>query len=170
MVASTDERAAQHLRSRATLRPGFERGLNRQKRFLLTGIERVAYDHVDLGQTAGRPVAILGDVWVGISDNGGDTVLVDPRTLLVHEDMSCCPGAVGLVGTVGADSAGAFGSVWGYDVGDGEVQRWDPPNLSHVIQVTDAPFYDGSCMTSIAATGDAVWGTLAPAIDYACKF
>ena len=84
--------------------------------------------------------------------------------------MGCCPGDVGLVGTVGADSAGAFGSVWGYNVGDGEVQRWNPPSLAHVIQVTDAPFYDGSCMTSIATSGDAVWVTLAGAIGYGCTF
>ena len=126
-------------------------------------------DHVDLGQTAGRPVAMLGDVWIGLSDNNGASVLVDPRTLRVVEEMGCCPGDVGLVGTVGADAAGAFGSVWGYDVGDGEVQRWDPPDLSHVIQVTDAPTYDGSCMTSIATSSDAVWVTLAPAIDYGCS-
>jgi len=127
-------------------------------------------DHVDVGQTAGRPAALQGGIWVDVSDNGGDTVVVDPRTLLIDEDFGCCGGDAGAIGTLGTDGARAFGSVWGYDVGDGEVQRWNPPNLAHVIQVTDAPFYDGSCMTSIAAGGGAIWVTLAQSIDYACRF
>ena len=121
-----------------------------------------AVDRVDLGQTAGRPAAEFGYVWVGLSDGGGDTVLVDPQTL-TWSSLGCC--GVGV-------SIGGFGSVWGYDVSDGEVQRWSPSTyaLSHVVQVTDAPFYDGSCLTSIAAGADAVWLTLASAVNYACNF
>jgi hypothetical protein len=121
-----------------------------------------AVDHVDLGQTAGRPTAEFGHVWVGLSDSGGDTVLVDRQTLTRHS-LGCC--GVGV-------SIGGFGSVWGYDVSDGEVQRWNPWTyaLSHVVQVTDAPFYDGSCLTSLAVGAGAVWLTLAPAVNYACRF
>ncbi|HZP15753.1 MAG TPA: hypothetical protein VFA96_08020, partial [Nocardioides sp.] len=127
-------------------------------------------DPVDLGHSAGRPVAMRGDVWVGISDRGGGTVLVNPRTLLRDARTGCCPGDVGLVGSVGDQTTGAFGSVWSYDVGDGEVERWNPPDLASVIQVTHSPSYNGSCMTSLAASSDAVWVTLAPASGYACTF
>ena len=123
-----------------------------------------AVDHVDLGRTAGPPNALFGDIWVGLSDNAGATVLVDPHTLTPIQHMDCCSGAA-----VNGGSVEAFGSVWGYDVAKGEVLRWKPPNLAHVTQVTDAPYYDGSCMTSIAAGGGAVWVTLAPSFDYACN-
>jgi hypothetical protein len=126
-------------------------------------------DRVDLGRTAGRPVALLGEVWVDISDDGGHTKLVNPQSLLVDAQTGCC-GPSRADGGVGNATAGAFGSVWSYDVGDGEVQRWNPPELAQVIQVTDAPYYDGSCMTSLAASGDAVWVTLAPATNYRCTF
>ena len=33
---------------------------------------------VDLGMRAGRPSVRFGAVWVGLSDRGGDTALVDP--------------------------------------------------------------------------------------------
>jgi hypothetical protein len=123
-----------------------------------------AVDHVDLGQAAGPPFAEFGHVWVGLSDRGGDTVLVDPRTLIPYRYLGCC-GAAG-------SNVGAFGSVWGYDVGKGTVQRWNPVTygLVRYISVTDAPIYDGSCLTSIAAGAGAVWLTLAPAVNYACRF
>jgi hypothetical protein len=125
--------------------------------------------HRDLGQTAGRPVAMAGDVWVNISDNGGFTMLVDPRTLLEAANYN---GVIGPLGTLGADSVGAFGSVWTYDVRSGAVDRWHPPNQVGDIQVTHAPYYDGNCMTSMAATGSAIWVTLAHPADgrgtYAC--
>ena len=38
--------------------------------------------HVDVGTKAGRPGAWLGHVWVAVSDSGGDTVVVDPQTLV----------------------------------------------------------------------------------------
>jgi hypothetical protein len=72
-------------------------------------------------------------------------------------------GAIGPLGTIGADGVGAFSSVWSYDVGSGEVDRWHPPNLVAHTSVTHAPLYGGSCMTSMAAGGGAIWVTLAPA-------
>jgi hypothetical protein len=114
--------------------------------------------HHDLGRTAGRPVAMLGAVWVNISDNGGGSVVVDPRTLLVDTNYS---GTIGPLGTIGADSVGAFGSVWSYDVPSGAVDRWAPPHQVADVQVTHSPRYDGSCMTSMAAGGGAIWVTLA---------
>ena len=124
--------------------------------------------HRDLGQTATRPVALQGNVWVNISDNGGATVLVNPRTL---QKAATYSGSMGPIGTIGADAAGAFRSVWTYDVDHGEVQRWNPPNLAHNgdIYVTDAPIDDGNCMTSIAATRDAIWVTLARSELGACN-
>jgi streptogramin lyase len=122
-----------------------------------------AIDHVDLGQSAARPNALFGAVWVGVSDNGGDTVVVDPKTLTSYS-FGCCAGSM-----VNGDNVEAFDSAWSYDVADGEVQRWDPPNLAHVTQITDAPLYDGSCMTSITAGGGAVWVTLAPSVNYSCN-
>jgi predicted Ser/Thr protein kinase len=116
--------------------------------------------HRDLGQTAGRPVAVPGEVWANISDNGGDTMRVDPRTL---RKIGTYSGFIGPLGTIGADSAVAFRSVWQYDVGRGQVQRWNPPNLAPRgdITVTDPPYYDGSCITSLAADRYAIWVTLA---------
>jgi hypothetical protein len=111
-----------------------------------------AVDRVDLGQTAGWPTAEFGQVWVGLSDGrGGDTVLVDPQTLTWYS-VGCCGAGVNI---------GGFGSVWAYDGSNGEVQRWSPSTfaLSHVVQVTDAPLYDGSCLTSLAAGAGAVWLT-----------
>jgi hypothetical protein len=128
-----------------------------------------AIDHVDLRQadaeftgtptatlTAGRPGAVFGDVWVGLSKNGGDTVRINAGTLRMDEDFGCCTGD-----NVNGSGVEAFGSLWGYDVAGGEVQRWNPPNLAHLTQVTDPPYYWGNCLTSIAAAGGAVWVTLA---------
>lgn len=64
---------------------------------------------------------------------------------------------------IGADSVGAFHSVWTYDVPSGEVDRWHPPNQVGDVPVTHVPLYGGSCMTSMAAGGGAIWVTLAPA-------
>jgi Protein kinase domain len=114
--------------------------------------------HSDLGQTAGRPVAMAGDVWVNLSDYGGFTMPVDPRTL---SGVANYAGVIGPRGTVGADAVGAFGSVWTYDVPSGAVDRWHPPSQVADITVTHAPYFDGNCMTSMAATGSAIWVTLA---------
>jgi streptogramin lyase len=125
-----------------------------------------AVDHVDLGQTAGRPTALFGGVWVTRSDNGGETVLVDPHTLtpdyLERGDSNLPVPWVG---------AGGFGSAWSSDVANGSVQRWDPRDyrLDQSIPVTDPPVYGGMCITSIAAGGDAVWVTLAAPREHACN-
>src|SRR5579862_528966 len=118
-------------------------------------------DRTDLGEAAGRPSAVFGHIWVDLADHsGGNTVVVDPRTLLTNY-LGCC--GLGL-------NAGGFGSDWSYDAADGTVQRWNPVTfqLVHVTRVTDPPNYDGSCMTSIAAGTGAVWVTLAPAVNYGC--
>jgi streptogramin lyase len=122
-----------------------------------------AVDHVDLGQTAGRPAALFGSIWVTLSDSGGETVLLDPHTLAPYQRLPCC----GV-----ADVVGGFGSDWSSDVAKGSVQRWDPStyDLDQSITVTDAPLYGGSCITSLAASGDAVWVTLAPALNHTCNF
>jgi streptogramin lyase len=121
-----------------------------------------AIDHVDLGQTAGPPAALFGHVWVGLSDGVGDTVVVDPQTL-TWISLGCCGEGA---------NVGGFGSVWAYDATNGTVQRWNPNTyqLDHLTEVTDPPFYDGSCLTSIAAGAGAVWLTLAPAVNYTCRF
>ena len=46
---------------------------------------------IDLGERAARPEVVLGSIWVGLSDSGGDTVIVDPRTLDVVKHLGCCP-------------------------------------------------------------------------------
>jgi streptogramin lyase len=123
--------------------------------------------HVILGRRAGRPAALQGNIWVGVTNiRGGETLLVDPSTLL---PVNTLDGGVDPTG-IGTNAAGAFRSVWGYDVADGEVQRWHPPNLAGLVDVTHAPKYDGSCMTSLVAGGGAIWVTLAPSLDYTCNF
>jgi serine/threonine-protein kinase len=125
-------------------------------------------DHVDLGQRAGRPAALDGNIWVGVSNLGhGEVALVDPKTLQALQ-----PYEGGVENGIGPDSAGAFGSVWGFDVTAGDLERWDPPNLAPhgATPVTDAPYLDGSCMTSVAAGDGSVWVTLAPSVANACRF
>jgi hypothetical protein len=127
-------------------------------------------DHLDLGwRRAGRPAALDGNIWVGVSHSGGGgkTALVNPNTLqwAGYYDGGVDTG-------ISADSAGAFGSVWGFDVSAGQLERWDPPNLAPhgATPVTDAPYLDGSCMTSVAAADGAVWVTLAASVANACRF
>jgi hypothetical protein len=119
----------------------------------------------NLGQRAGRPAVVFGHIWVGVSQDGDQYIpLVDPETLGIYASVN------GGVGTgIGADFAAAYGSLWGYDIGRGEVQRWHPPDLAKVIQITDAPYYDGNCMTSLTAGGGAVWVTLAPSLQSTCR-
>ena len=118
---------------------------------------------VDVGTKAGRPGAWLGHVWVAVSDNGGDTIVVEPQTLVPYP-LGCCP--------LKRNSfiVGGLGSTWGIDAAAGKVIRWNSAYiLDKVIQVTDPPFYDGSCLTSISAGAGAVWVTLGPALGYACS-
>ncbi len=116
----------------------------------------------DLGEHATRPEVVLGSIWVGLSDGGGNTAVVNPRTLR-FEDLGCCPPAQD-IGTV------ENGSLWTYDAADGIVVRWDPQTYRQVatVHVTDPPFYGGLCLNSIAAGDGAVWVTLAGAVGYHC--
>ncbi len=120
--------------------------------------------HTDLGQRATQPEVVQGAIWVGLTDHGGDTVIVDSRTLDVHE-RGCCPPQRG------ADADTPFdGSVWTYDTPTGTVVRWSPhTHQDHYnIHVADPPFYGGPCLTSIAAGAGAVWVTAAPNSNNSC--
>jgi streptogramin lyase len=117
----------------------------------------------DLGQRAGLPEVQFGTVWVSVSNAGGTTLLVDPRTLRVVNQLSCCaPGQ--------QDDVDAFGSTWTSDWTSGAVVRWDGTTYQVVetIAVTDPPLYDGLCLTSIAAGADAIWVTLARSVNHDC--
>jgi hypothetical protein len=98
-----------------------------------------------------------------LSDFGGDTVTVDPRTLLTLQHLGCCSPANGY------DAVG-YGSIWQYDAPSGTVVRWNGQThqAAHDIHVTDPPFYDGLCLTSIAAGAGAVWVTVAANVDFGC--
>ncbi len=117
--------------------------------------------HRDIGERAGRPNFRFGYVWVGVSDGGGDTVLVDARTLMIVAHLGCCALDVG-------SNASGYGSIWMADSQTGEVVRFDgeTKQIVDTIAVTDAPAWGGPCMTSIAAGAGGVWVTAAPA--YAC--
>ena len=118
---------------------------------------------IDLGEHAARPEVVLGSIWVGLSDLGGDTVVVDPRTPSVVEHLGCCPPERGY------DTAG-HGSIWTYDTPTGTVERWDGQTHQGAfnIHVTDPPFYGGLCLTSIAAGARAVWVTVAANVNFGC--
>ena len=110
-----------------------------------------------------RPEVVFGSIWVGTTASGGDTLLVDPRTVHVVEGLGCC------APTRGYDTAG-FGSIWTYDSPTGTVERWN--GLSHQgvrnIHVTSPPYYGGLCLTSIAAGDGAVWATVTDNFNYGC--
>ena len=118
---------------------------------------------LDLGRRGTRPEVVLGSIWVGLSDSGGDTVAVDPRTVSVLYHLGCCSPSRG-------DGTAAFGSIWSYDWPTGTLVRWDgrTHQVAHDIRVTDPPFYDGLCLTSIAAGAGAVWVTVAASSNYRC--
>ena len=46
--------------------------------------------------------------------------------------------------------------------------RLRPIKQTANIHVTDPPFYDGLCLTSIAAGAGAVWVTVAANVNYHC--
>ena len=116
---------------------------------------------VDLGTRAGRPEVKFGRLWMGVSDQGGETVLLDPRTLEPDVVLDCC----GLGD--GYDSVDRYGSTWTTDWWTGTVERWSGRTfqITATIKVTDPPFYAPSrkslCLTSLAAGAGAVWVTLA---------
>ena len=117
---------------------------------------------IDLGGRAARPEVVFGSIWVGLSDSGGDTVIVHPRTLHV-EHLGCCPPERSY------DAAG-YGSIWSYDTPTGTVVRWDGQThqVAHDIRVTGPPFYGGLCLTSIAAGAGALWVTAAARLNSHC--
>src|SRR5262249_9033337 len=120
--------------------------------------------HLDLGKRAGRPELRSGLVWVGVSDDGGQTLLVDPRTLRVVRPLSCCRLGKGY------DAVDAFGWNWDIDWSHGAVERWNPQTsrFASATPVVEQPFYGGPCLTSIATGAGAVWITVAPSIDDQC--
>jgi hypothetical protein len=117
---------------------------------------------IDLGKRGARPEVVLGAIWVGLSDLGGGTIVVDPRTLNVSH-LGCCPQERGYF------TAG-HGSIWTYDSPTGTVERWDGQTHQEAsnIDVTDPPFYNGLCLTSIAAGAGAIWVTVAANLNYHC--
>ncbi len=121
--------------------------------------------HTDLGERAGRPEVQFGNVWVVVSDGGGMSLVVDPRTLYVVVPLDCC-----LPLDEGYDFVDGYGSTWQIDWAAGTVVRWDSKTYEVVesISVTGPPTYDGLCLTSIAAGAGGVWVTAAPSIDYTC--
>jgi hypothetical protein len=119
--------------------------------------------HIDLGERAARPEVVLGAIWVGLSDSGGDTVIVDPRVVAVDEHLGCCPPARGY------DTVGD-GAIWTYDTPTGTVERWNGQTYQGTINihVVDPPFYGGLCLTSIASGAGAVWVTVAGNLNDGC--
>ena len=119
--------------------------------------------HRDLGTRAGQPMIESGRVWVELSGGAG-TVLVDPNTLLPTLPLGCCA----LDSTF--DVPG-YGSTWMADVASGDVVRWDGATYGQdkLFQLTAQPFYDGDCLTSIAAGAGAVWVTVMASVSEACS-
>jgi hypothetical protein len=112
---------------------------------------------VDLGERAGRPIVEHGVVFVG-PESG--SITIDPRTLGIVTSQSCCTLKQGY------DEVEAHGSTWWPDPPEGTVNRFafdreTGYSLEKAIAVTEPPRYNGGpCLTSIAATADAVWVTL----------
>jgi hypothetical protein len=118
---------------------------------------------VDLGERAARPEVVLGSIWAGVSDGGGNTVIVDPQSLL-FAPLGCCSPEQGYF------TAGD-GSIWQYDAPSGSVVRWDGETHQTAadIPVTGSPFYGGLCLTSIAAGAGAVWVTVGANVNFGCS-
>jgi hypothetical protein len=114
-----------------------------------------------LGARASRPVVVLGSIWVGLTDAGGNTIVVDPSTLGTVESLGCCSPERGFF------TAG-YSSIWTYDTPTGTVVRWDgrTHQVAANIRITEPPFFDGPCLSSIAAGAGAVWVTVAARGDY----
>jgi Protein kinase domain len=125
---------------------------------------------VDLGDRAGRPVVEHGAVFVGLSDSGGISLTVDPRTLEIVTWQPCCDP----LGN-GYDEVEGHGSTWLHDPTAGTVHRFAfnrqlGYSLDEAIAVTEPPrFNGGPCLTSIVTTADAVWVTLGYSTNLACS-
>ncbi len=121
---------------------------------------------VDLGQRAGRPSVEFGIVTVVVSDPM-HTLVVDPRTLRIVVEQSCCPLRDGY------DIDYGHGSEWMTDWPTGAVHRFafnGGYSLDEVITVASPPgFYGGLCLTSLVAGAGAVWVTLAPSVEPTCR-
>jgi streptogramin lyase len=109
------------------------------------------------------PEVVFGLIWVETTASVGDTVAVDPRTVDTVYDLGCC------APKRGSDTVG-FGSIWTYDAPTGTVERWSGWTHQGVrnIHVTSPPYYDGLCLTSIAAGAGAVWATVSSNFNYGC--
>ncbi len=120
--------------------------------------------HADLGQRAGRPRISGGMVWVGVSNAGGRTLLLDGSTLNVVLVLSCC----GL--RDGHDTVDAFGSNWTTDQQTGTTVRSDGRNYERFtkIHVTKPPRSGGLCETAIVAGAGAVWVAVGPTLRHRC--
>jgi serine/threonine-protein kinase len=119
---------------------------------------------LDLGERAARPEVVLGSIWVGLADSGGDTVIVRPWGKLGRpEHLGCCPPDQGY------DTAG-YGSIWTYDNESGNVVRWngETHQPAHDIRITNPPIYSCLALTSIAAGDGAVWVTVAANENLGC--
>jgi serine/threonine protein kinase len=115
------------------------------------------------GGRVARPEVVFGSIWVGTTESAGDTVIVDPRTVRFTSDLGCCDP------TRGRDAIG-YGSIWTFDSPTGSVERWSGATHQGVvnIHVTSPPYYDGLCLTSIAAGAGAVWATVTANDTYSC--
>jgi streptogramin lyase len=124
---------------------------------------------VDLGTRAGRPEVKFGRLWIGVSDDGGQTILVNPRSLETVLWLNCCKLGAGY------DSVDRYGSTWTTDWWTGTVERWDgiTYQITAVIHVTDPPFYApasrGLCLTSLAAGAGAVWVSVSQSEPRGCR-
>jgi Protein kinase domain len=120
--------------------------------------------HADFGQRVGRLVFISGSVWVHVSDGGGTTLLVDPKTLQYLRTLNCCELGEGI------DETSGYGSSWTNDPTTGTTVRWRTQTykVANAFRLTDPPFFGGFCLTSIAAGAGGVWVTVAPATDHTC--
>ena len=118
---------------------------------------------IDVGPNPGRPWAGFGDIWVSFDGEGTQGVLVNPATLKIDLQLTCCPPRQG------SDTA-AFGSTWTVNWPSGTVVRWDGGTKQPVgdIHVTGAPQFGAPCMTSIAAGAGAVWVTVGAGSELFC--
>ena len=117
---------------------------------------------IDLGERATRPMVVDGSIWVGVSELGGQTVIVSPG-LEVLQRLPCCAPERG-------HGAARGRSLWVYDTPSGTVERWDDQTHQGIsnIHVTDPPLYYGLCLTAIAVGARAVWVTAATNVNDRC--
>jgi serine/threonine-protein kinase len=119
-----------------------------------------------LAQRAGRPYLEFGYVFVALAPSG--SLVLDPRTLTRVVWQGCCPL------NRGYEEVAAHGSTWVPDPPTGTVHRFDfnsatGYSIDEAIAVTPPPrFSGGPCLTSVAATAEAVWVTLSHSSDGRC--